>query len=74
MNFGFTEEQQMLRDQVRRFMQEELPLTKVRMVAKKGEVDRDLWKKNSRSWLARTDHTGEVWRARTILGRSHGPA
>ncbi len=45
MNFGFTEEQQMLRDQVRRFIREDLPLTKVRTVAKSGVVDRDLWKK-----------------------------
>lgn len=44
MNFGFTEEQQMLRDQVRRFMLEDLPMTKVRTVAKKGEIDRGLWK------------------------------
>jgi acyl-CoA dehydrogenase len=55
MNFGFTEEQQMLRDQVRRFMQEELPLTKVRTVANNGKVDRDLWKKIADlGWLGLT--------------------
>jgi len=55
MNFGFTEEQQMLRDQVRRFMQDDLPLTKVRTLAKNGVVDRDLWKKIADlGWLGLT--------------------
>jgi len=32
MNFGFTEEQELLRDQVRRFMQNTLPMTRVREI------------------------------------------
>ena len=34
MNFGFTEEQELLRDQVRRFMQDACPLTEVRKLMK----------------------------------------
>ena len=34
MNFGFTEEQELLRDQVRRFMQEACPMGEVRKLMK----------------------------------------
>ena len=45
MNFGFTEEQELLRDQVRRFMAEACPLTKVREVmSTDAGFDQHIWK------------------------------
>ena len=45
MNFGFTEEQELLRDQVRRFMQETCPLTRVREVmSNETGFDPEIWK------------------------------
>jgi alkylation response protein AidB-like acyl-CoA dehydrogenase len=45
MNFGFTEEQELLRDQVRRFMREACNMQKVREVANEQDgFDADLWK------------------------------
>ncbi len=45
MNFGFTEEQNMLREQVRRFMQEACPIPKVRELMKtESAFDDALWK------------------------------
>ena len=44
MNFGFTEEQNLLRDQVERFMQDSCPITKVREINDVGGFDADLWK------------------------------
>jgi alkylation response protein AidB-like acyl-CoA dehydrogenase len=56
MNFGFSEEQEMLRDQVRRFMQEDLPMTRVRALGKTPDgFDRALWNKAaSLGWLGLT--------------------
>jgi alkylation response protein AidB-like acyl-CoA dehydrogenase len=44
MNFGFTEEQELLRDQVRRFMQEACPISKVRSImASETGAAPELW-------------------------------
>jgi alkylation response protein AidB-like acyl-CoA dehydrogenase len=53
MNFGFTEEQELLRDQVRRFMQSECPMTRVRSVmASDTGAAPDLWQKAAAlGWL-----------------------
>ena len=53
MNFGFNEEQNMLRDQVVRFMQEACPMTKVRdMVAHGDGFDGELWQQMAElGWL-----------------------
>jgi alkylation response protein AidB-like acyl-CoA dehydrogenase len=53
MNFGFTEEQNLLRDQVVRFMQEACPMTKVREIAKsEARFDQALWKQiGDLGWL-----------------------
>ena len=39
MNFGFTEEQNLLRDQVERFMQDSCPITRVREISDAGGFD-----------------------------------
>ena len=39
MNFGFTEEQNLLRDQVERFMQDTCPMTRVREISKADGFD-----------------------------------
>lgn len=45
MNFGFTEEQEMLRDQVRRFMQDDCPMARVREIsAARPPFAADLWR------------------------------
>ena len=44
MNFGFTEEQNLLRDQVERFMQDTCPMTRVRELSGTGGFDAALWK------------------------------
>lgn len=56
MNFGFSEEQELLRDQVRRFMQEDLPLTKIRTMTKGAlQLDRQLWTRMAElGWLGLT--------------------
>ncbi|MEQ8485900.1 MAG: acyl-CoA dehydrogenase family protein [Pseudomonadales bacterium] len=53
MNFGFTEEQNLLRDQVRRFMTDALAMPKVREVmARDDGFDRDLWRQvGELGWL-----------------------
>lgn len=53
MNFGFTEEQSLLRDQVRRFMTDALAMPKVREVmARDDGFDRDLWRQaGALGWL-----------------------
>ena len=43
MNFGFTEEQNLLRDQVERFMQDTCPMTRVREISKADGFDSALW-------------------------------
>ncbi len=56
MNFGFSEEQEMLRDQVRRFMQEDLGLPQVKALTKASTgFDPALWQKAaSLGWLGLT--------------------
>ncbi len=56
MNFGFTEEQNMLRDQVRRFMEEACPMPRVReLMARDDGFDADLWKQIADlGWLGLT--------------------
>ncbi|MEE9365397.1 MAG: acyl-CoA dehydrogenase family protein [Dehalococcoidales bacterium] len=53
MNFGFTEEQELLRDQVRRFMQNQLPITKVREIMKtESGFDAEIWRQMAElGWL-----------------------
>ena len=53
MNFGFTEEQELLRDQARRFMQNQLPMTKVREIMKtESGFDADTWRQMAElGWL-----------------------
>ena len=53
MNFGFTEEQEMLRDQVRRFMQEDCAMTTVREIASaEPAFSGPLWKQMAElGWL-----------------------
>jgi alkylation response protein AidB-like acyl-CoA dehydrogenase len=48
MNFGFTEEQELLRQQVRRFMQDACPMSRVRALMQTASgFDADLWKQLS---------------------------
>src|SRR5262245_44928719 len=53
MNFGFTEEQELLREQVRRFMQSDCPLREVRSLAKSADgFSKGLWSKMAElGWL-----------------------
>ena len=53
MNFGFTQEQEMLRDQVRRFMTEACPMTTVReFTAKDAPFPKSLWDQIAKlGWL-----------------------
>ncbi len=53
MNFGFTEEQTLVRDQVRRFMQEECNLSTVRsLMNSETRFDRGLWRQAANlGWL-----------------------
>jgi alkylation response protein AidB-like acyl-CoA dehydrogenase len=53
MNFGFTEEQELLRDQVRRFMQHQCPISKVRDIMKtESGFDADIWQQMAElGWL-----------------------
>lgn len=54
MNFGFNEEQELLRDQVRRFMEKQCPMTKVReIMATESGFDQGIWDKMAElGWLA----------------------
>ncbi len=55
MNFGFSEEQNLLRDQVSRFMQEACPLARVRELMAGEPFDKDLWQQIAElGWLALT--------------------
>ena len=52
MNFGFTEEQNLLRDQVERFMQDTCPMPRVRELSNTGGFDEALWKQiGELGWL-----------------------
>jgi alkylation response protein AidB-like acyl-CoA dehydrogenase len=53
MNFGFTEEQELLRDQVRRFMQDACPMSQVRDVMKSATgTSPSLWRQAAElGWL-----------------------
>ena len=52
MNFGFTEEQNLLRDQVERFMQDTCPMPRVRELSSTGGFDEALWKQiGELGWL-----------------------
>lgn len=56
MNFGFSEEQNLLRDQVSRFMQEVCPMTRVReLMATRDAFDPALWQQMAElGWLGLT--------------------
>ena len=44
MNFGFTEEQELLRNEVRKFLDENYPLEEVRKISESSEgFSRELW-------------------------------
>ena len=52
MNFGFTEEQNLLRDQVERFMQDTCPMNRVREISKADGFDSALWQQAGElGWL-----------------------
>jgi len=53
MNFGFTEEQELLRDQVRRFLDTSCPMTEVRKIMKEPRgFSRELWRQMAElGWL-----------------------
>jgi len=53
MNFGFTEEQELLRAEVRKFLDERCPMTEVRRIAETGEgYSAELWKEMAElGWL-----------------------
>ena len=54
MNFGFTEEQELLRDQVRRFMLDQCSMTKVReIISTESGFDAGIWQQMAElGWLA----------------------
>ncbi|MBL4866886.1 MAG: acyl-CoA dehydrogenase family protein, partial [Pseudomonadales bacterium] len=56
MNFGFTEEQELLREQVRRFLDKKCPLSEVRKIAdSKAGFSQDLWNEMAElGWLGIT--------------------
>ncbi len=56
MNFGFTEEQNLLKEQVQRFMKEACPLTRVREIAaSETPFDQTLWQQAAElGWLGLT--------------------
>ena len=56
MNFGFTEEQSLLRDQVERFIKEACPMPKVREIAaSESRFDSTLWQQVADlGWLGLT--------------------
>lgn len=85
MNFGFTEEQEMLRDQVRRFLAQKCPSETVREIMKTSEgYSPDLWKEMAElGWLGLVispeyDGVGLGWVDLTVLleemGRSLSPS
>jgi alkylation response protein AidB-like acyl-CoA dehydrogenase len=55
MDFGFTPEQEQLRDQVRRFLDKEVPLDRVlAWSADPQPLDRALWKRMGARWAGIT--------------------
>ncbi|NCF76316.1 MAG: hypothetical protein GWP45_03890 [Proteobacteria bacterium] len=56
MNFGFTEEQNLLKDQVQRFMKEACPMNRVREISKSDSTfDQALWQQTAElGWLGLT--------------------
>lgn len=56
MNFGFSEEQEMLRTQARRFLNDRCPISRVREIAREDKgVCRDVWQEMARlGWLGLT--------------------
>ena len=52
MDFGFSEEQELLRDQVRRFMRDECSMQTVRALSDQGVFSRELWQQAAElGWL-----------------------
>ena len=53
MNFGFTEEQNLLKEQVQRFMKEACPMTRVREITtNETSFDQALWQQAAElGWL-----------------------
>ena len=56
MNFGFTEEQNLLKEQVQRFMKEACPMTRVReIMTNETSFDQALWQQAAElGWLGLT--------------------
>ena len=56
MNFGFTEEQNLLKDQVQRFMKEACPMNRVREISSSDSAfDQALWQQAAElGWLGLT--------------------
>ena len=72
MNFGFTEEQELLRDQVRRFMQEACPMGEVRKLMKSDTgTSPSLWRQVADARMAGSDRSRTVRRHRSQVGGPH---
>ena len=72
MNFGFTEEQELLRDQVRRFMQDACPMSEVRTLMKSDTgTSPSLWRQAADARLVGSYHSRTVRRHRSQMGRPH---
>jgi len=55
MDFGFSEEQDMLRETCRQFLEQEVPLLRVRELGEAGRFDRKLWEQMAElGWTALT--------------------
>ena len=62
MNFGLTEEQQILRNVARRFLDERAPISKVRDVMESPEgFDPDLWSAMAEARLARASSSTRAY-------------
>ena len=70
MNFGLTEEQEVLRTVARRFIDERAPMSVVRGIMESpGAFDEDGLGQHRGSGLARSDRSRGVWRRGPGLGR-----
>ena len=60
MNFEYTEEQRMIRDMVRDFVENEVR-PRIQSIEYEGKYPRDLVKKMARSWINGADHSRRIW-------------
>ena len=71
MNFGFTEEQELLRSEVRKFLDESCPLEQVRKITEDASgpgYSRELWQQHRRARLARAHASPRRTAARASAG------